>query len=536
YRKFRPTDFSEVKGQDHIVKTLQNQIKTDRIGHAYLFTGTRGTGKTTVAKILSKAVNCEHLQDGNPCNECAICSNINSGASVNVREIDAASNNSVENIRQIIEEVQYPPTEGRYKVYIIDEVHMLSAGAFNALLKTLEEPPEYVIFILATTEIGKIPVTITSRCQRYDFHRITIETIAKRLRELCDREGIKAEDKAINYIAKAADGSMRDALSLLDQCVAFYLGEELTFDNVLTCLGVVDTQIFSRLLRCIINKDVAGTLDIIDEVIKDGKEIGQFITDFTWYLRNIILIRSSSDMADVIDVSSENMKLLEEEAKLVKDEEVIRYIRILSELNNEIRYSNTKRVLVEIGMIKLCKPAIAPDVDEIMVRLEELEDQVANGVKVAAVSMGNANAAPAPTATAAPKEVPKALPEDIKNVINNWKNIVTSIEDHPIKTAFLRAKLNVTEDNGNLVIVLNKDKLGNDELYAAKLLTDPKTNEEAEVKVKETLESTIERVIGKRVNIVVREQSNIHTGHTLDPRKEFKSPVVDNLNFDVDEE
>ena len=217
YRKWRPDTFEDVKGQDHIVTTLKNQISADRIGHAYLFCGTRGTGKTSVAKIFARAVNCEHPVNGSPCGECPACKAIAAGTSMNVIEIDAASNNGVDNIREIREEVQYSPTEGKYKVYIIDEVHMLSIGAFNALLKTLEEPPAYVIFILATTEAAKIPITIMSRCQRYDFHRISIETIADRLTQLMKAENISVEDRAIRYVAKAADGSMRDALSLLDQ-------------------------------------------------------------------------------------------------------------------------------------------------------------------------------------------------------------------------------------------------------------------------------------------------------------------------------
>lgn len=225
YRKFRPQEFEDVKGQEHIVTTLKNQIKADRIGHAYLFCGTRGTGKTTVAKIFAKAVNCEHPVDGSPCGQCPACQGIAAGTSMNVIEIDAASNNGVDNIRQIREEVSYRPTEGKYKVYIIDEVHMLSAGAFNALLKTLEEPPAYVIFILATTEAHKIPITILSRCQRYDFHRISIDTITDRLAELMRTEQVDVEERALRYVAKAGDGSMRDALSLLDQCIAFHLGE-----------------------------------------------------------------------------------------------------------------------------------------------------------------------------------------------------------------------------------------------------------------------------------------------------------------------
>ncbi len=249
YRKFRPSEFSDVKGQDHIVTTLKNQIRADRIGHAYLFCGTRGTGKTSIAKIFARAVNCENVRDGSPCGECASCRAIASGSSMNVAEIDAASNNGVDNIREIREEVAYSPAEGKYKVYIIDEVHMLSIGAFNALLKTLEEPPSYVIFILATTEAHKIPITILSRCQRYDFRRITTETIAARLQELMEEEQVEVEERALTYVAKAGDGSMRDALSLLDQCIAFYLGQKLTYDHVLEVLGAVDVEVFGDFFR-----------------------------------------------------------------------------------------------------------------------------------------------------------------------------------------------------------------------------------------------------------------------------------------------
>ena len=317
YRKFRPGEFEDVKGQDAIVKTLKNQISAGRIGHAYLFCGTRGTGKTTVAKIFAKAVNCEHPVDGSPCGECAACRAIAAGNSMNVIEIDAASNNGVDNIREIREEVAYRPTEGRYKVYIIDEVHMLSIGAFNALLKTLEEPPEYVIFILATTEANKIPVTILSRCQRYDFKRISIDTIAARLRELIDKEQWDVEEKAVRYIAKAADGSMRDGLSLLDQCAAFYIGERLTYDHVLEILGAVDTDVFSRLLREILSMDVSKVIETVDELVMGGRELSQLAADFTWYLRNLLLVKCSDDMEDVLDVSTENLAQLKEEAGMI---------------------------------------------------------------------------------------------------------------------------------------------------------------------------------------------------------------------------
>lgn len=356
YRKFRPATFADVKGQDHIVKTIKNQLQAKRIGHAYLFTGTRGTGKTTVAKILARAVNCLNPTEEGPCGECASCKAIAAGSSMNVIEIDAASNNGVDNVREIVEEIAYPPTEGNYKVYIIDEVHMLSIGAFNALLKTLEEPPSYVIFILATTEVHKLPITILSRCQRYDFRRISLETIADRLKTLLEKEEVVAEEKAVRYIAKVADGSMRDALSLLDQCIAFHLGQELTYDKVLDVLGAVDTGVFSRLLRSVLDQDVLGCITLLEEVVMQGRELTQFVTDFTWYMRNLMLVKSTDNLEDVIDMSTDNLNKLKEEAQLVEVDQIIRYIRIFSDLAGKIKYATQKRILVEIALIKLCKP------------------------------------------------------------------------------------------------------------------------------------------------------------------------------------
>lgn len=428
YRKFRPDNFHDVKGQDHIVTTLTNQIKADRIGHAYLFCGTRGTGKTTVAKILAKAVNCQNPKDGSPCNECPACKAIQAGTSMNVIEIDAASNNGVDNIREIREEVAYRPTEGKYKVYIIDEVHMLSTGAFNALLKTLEEPPSYVIFILATTEAHKIPVTILSRCQRYDFHRITIDTIAGRLTELLEAEGIQAEEKAVRYVAKAADGSMRDALSLLDQCIAFYLGQTLTYDKVLEVLGAVDIEVFSRLLRRILEGDVTGAIHILEELIAGGKELGQFVGDFTWYMRNLLLVKTSEDAYDVIDVSKENQKLLEEESRMTEVDTLMRYIRIFSELAGQIRYSSQKRILIEMALIKLCRPAMETNLDSLLDRIRVLEKRMEER-PVTVVS--SAPAQPLKGAETGrrqteerPEKPAKAVPEDLKKIISSWRMIV----------------------------------------------------------------------------------------------------------------
>ena len=379
YRKWRPGTFEDVKGQDHIVTTLKNQIRTGRIGHAYLFCGTRGTGKTTIAKILAQAVNCEHPVDGDPCGECSACRSIAAGNSVNVVEIDAASNNGVDNIREIRDEVRYSPAEGKYRVYIIDEVHMLSTGAFNALLKTLEEPPSYVIFILATTEVHKIPVTVLSRCQRYDFRRIGGDTITDRLAEMAAAEQIDVEEKALRYIAKKGDGSMRDAISLFDQCVAFHYGERLTYEKVLEVLGAVDGEVFSKLLRKVAKGDTAGSLRLVEEIVVQGREIAQFVLDFTWYMRNLLLFEASGD-EDSLDVTKEDLGRLREEAELVDGGTLMRYIRIFSELSNQLRYAAGKRVLLEVALIRLTKPQMEENLDSVLQRLKELEKRVEEGV------------------------------------------------------------------------------------------------------------------------------------------------------------
>lgn len=454
YRKFRPQEFEDVKGQEHIVTTLKNQIKADRIGHAYLFCGTRGTGKTTVAKILAKAVNCEHPVEGSPCGECPTCKAIAAGTSMNVIEIDAASNNGVDNIRQIREEVAYRPTEGRYKVYIIDEVHMLSAGAFNALLKTLEEPPAYVIFILATTEAHKIPITILSRCQRYDFHRISIDTIADRLTALMKEEQIEVEDRAIRYVAKAGDGSMRDALSLLDQCIAFHLGETLTYDNVLEVLGAVDTEVFSKLLRQILDKNITGAIATLDSLVNEGRELGQMVTDFTWYLRNLLLVQSSDGMEDVLDMSSDNLAALKEEAEMVSPEVLLRYIRIFSELGNQVRYATQKRILIEIAIIKLCKPQMETSYDALIDRIESMEYKLEKGIVVQAQSLPQSSSGSA-IEPQAKVELPKAIPEDIQVVIQNWKSILSEIG--AITKNYLNMAVPTLGNNGDLLLMLDDE-------------------------------------------------------------------------------
>lgn len=479
YRKFRPSSFEDVKGQDHIVTTLQNQIKANRIGHAYLFCGTRGTGKTSVAKIFAKAVNCEHPKDGSPCGECEMCRSISGGTSMNVIEIDAASNNGVDNIREIREEVAYRPTEGRFKVYIIDEVHMLSIGAFNALLKTLEEPPEYVIFILATTEVHKIPITILSRCQRYDFKRISIDVIVNRLRELMEAEQVEVEDKALRYVAKAADGSMRDALSLLDQCIAFHLGQRLTYDHVLDVLGAVDTDVFSRLLRNIIKRNIPQVLDTVEELVMEGRELTQLSADFTWYLRNLLLVKTSDNIEDVLDVSTENMLQLKEEAQIIEPDMLLRYIRIFSELSGQLKYATQKRVMLEVALIKLCTPAMEVEQDTLLERIRAVEEKVEQGTYAPAVQE---------TAAKLPKpELPNAIPEDIQEVVKNFRPIAD--ETSGMLRSFLKkARLSLGGDNKLMIVMpgtLEADVVGKEEH-------------------RQELEGLIEKRIGKKVEVEVR--------------------------------
>ena len=499
YRKFRPKTFEDVKGQEAIVTTLKNQIEADRIGHAYLFCGTRGTGKTTAAKIFAKAVNCLNPVNGSPCGKCAMCKAIEEGSIMNVVEIDAASNNGVDNIREIREEVSYRPTEGRYKVYIIDEVHMLSPGAFNALLKTLEEPPEYVIFILATTELHKIPITILSRCQQYHFKRIGIDVISDRLKELMNIEGVDVEDKAIRYVAKAADGSMRDALSLIDQCIAFYLGKTLTYDNVLEVLGTVDTEVFSRLLRSMIDMDTSSVLEIVEELTMTGRELSQITADFIWYLRNLLLAKTSDNIEDVLDVSTENLRQLQEEAKLVNIDTLLRYIKNFSELSGNMKYATQKRVLLEVALIKACTPAMEKGDDSLSERLraverklEETENELAElkekGIAVKSTRHIYEDRSVNKEDTISKPKAPAAIPEDVKEAVRIFKSV--SSECSGFLMGALADARPTLGDNGHLQLV-----------FSNSVAADTVSRSDH----KEELISRFEERLGKRIEIDVAQ-------------------------------
>ena len=496
YRKWRPANFDEVKGQDTIVRTLRNQIIYNRIGHAYLFCGTRGTGKTSIAKLYAKAVNCQNPVNGNPCNACPSCRAINAQNSLDVYEIDAASNNGVDHIRDIREQVQYSPTEGKYKVYIIDEVHMLSSGAFNALLKTLEEPPSYVIFILATTEKHRIPVTILSRCQQYDFRRISVDTIESHLLELMEKENIEAEDKALRYIARAADGSMRDALSLLDQCIAFYLGQALTYEKVLDVLGAADTTTFSRLLRSILAADTGMVLGTVNQVITEGRDLSQFLSDFLWYLRNLLILKDQGGNEESLDMSAESIETLREETGMIDNPTLLRFIRNLSALSGQIRNSTQKRILLEVGFIKLCRPDMEADQESFSQRILQLEQQMTSlsqmamsgsfqrnamvsgqpihpipgnpaGIPAADSGIlqtgtgGLQNTAPPQAMTMEDRLQERFKPEevtDLKNFADQWIKIRSSLPSVLMKKMLKHSRISVMDDSSKILLFFDESQ------------------------------------------------------------------------------
>ena len=383
YRKWRPRTFSEVVGQDPIMTALKNQVKSGRIGHAYLFCGTRGTGKTSTAKIFARAVNCLHPVDGDPCNECELCREGESD--FNILEIDAASNNGVDSIRDLREEVRYAPARGKYKIYIIDEVHMLSASAFNALLKTLEEPPAHVIFILATTEPHKILPTILSRCQRYDFRRISARDITNQLIKLSEREGIQADEDALAYIADAADGAMRDALSILDQCSAFYMDKRITLEKVLDVLGATDRQLFLRMTQVLVSRDRVACLKELEELFASGRDTSRFLLDWIAYLRNALLLQMMGEEAlHFIALPESELAGLRGLCGQIGSDTISYYIEALAQLELSLRSATEKRILLEVGLLRLCR-LDDPSSKGMLARLEQVEQKMARGVPVAPV-------------------------------------------------------------------------------------------------------------------------------------------------------
>ena len=384
YRKFRPLNFAEIVGQEHITRTLRNQIIADRVGHAYLFNGGRGTGKTSAAKVLARAINCLNPKDGEPCNECEICKGAINGSLTDIVEMDAASNNSVEDIRSIREEVNFLPTKAKYRVYIIDEVHMLSTGAFNALLKTLEEPPEHVKFILATTEPQKLPATILSRCQRFDFKRISNENIIKRLTTVCEKSNIEITKEALNIIAILSEGAMRDALSILERCIQDG-DNKIDEDKIKDLVGIPKITYIAKITEAITNYDVTQALENVDVVLTEGKDINNLVWELIKYVKDILVYKAAGKL-DLY--SEEEIEKIEEISEKVSKEDLIDIVYKLSELENEIKWSTQKTIMLQAGIIKLCskQAKIGNNIEE---RIEKIEKYLrsGNGINMGAASM-----------------------------------------------------------------------------------------------------------------------------------------------------
>ncbi|WP_270305027.1 DNA polymerase III subunit gamma/tau [Terrisporobacter petrolearius] len=435
YRVYRPKTFEDVVGQEHIVKTLKNQIRNSNIGHAYLFSGTRGTGKTSTAKIFARAVNCLNSNDEEPCNECEICVDTLNDNIMDIVEIDAASNNSVDDIRELRESVKYTPSKAKYKVYIIDEVHMLSQGAFNALLKTLEEPPSYVIFILATTEPHKIPATILSRCQRFDFKRVSSKDIANRMAYICEKENIQAEEKALSLIARNSQGALRDALSILDQCMSFG-NEIIEYNDVIELLGTVNIDELFELSQAIIDENTKKTLQILNEFIIWGKDIRNLINDLIDQFRNLMVCKVSKDLDEIISLPEENIEKLKEQAKTININDLIRILNILSETQDSMKSSSNTRILAEVTMMKIAQPMFDESKEALIKRIENLEQIVESGnIKVVAVqnesksSLNNINEKLNNQEEEQDIIYEEVKSEDVKLVEASWKKIIGKIKD-----------------------------------------------------------------------------------------------------------
>lgn len=425
YRKYRPKVFSDVYGQDHVTSTLKNEIKNGRVSHAYLFTGSRGTGKTTCAKILAKAVNCEHNVDGEPCNECEVCKGLDNGSIYDVVEIDAASNNGVDNIRELRDETNYAPSRGKYRVYIIDEVHMLSTGAFNALLKTLEEPPAHVIFILATTEVHKLPATILSRCQRFDFKRIQPETMAVRLKEVAGLEGLSLDDDAAVLIARIADGALRDGLSILDQCAG--RSREINSDLVSEVAGLAGREAMYKLSDCIANSDSNTAMSIISDLYQNSFDMERLCVEMINHFRNFLVAKTVRKSRELIICTDDEYNTILEASKGFTVESIVFALDLFQNTLVTIKGGASARIEVEMAFIKLCEPKMDESIASLLDRVSKLENAIKSGVKVQPTQ----TAVPAPKEEYVPREEPKPQPKAESTPEPTPEPETTPVEEEP---------------------------------------------------------------------------------------------------------
>ena len=508
YRVYRPQKFEDVVGQEHITKTLRNQIENNNIGHAYLFSGTRGTGKTSTAKIFARAVNCLESIEQEPCNECEVCKDILHDNIMDVVEIDAASNNSVDDIRELRENVKYSPTKAKYKVYIIDEVHMLSQGAFNALLKTLEEPPSYVIFILATTEPHKIPATILSRCQRFDFKRVTVKDITSRMKKICVEENIEVEEKALNLIARNSQGALRDALSILDQCISFG-DNKIEYKDVVELLGTVNVEQLFDLAQYIINQDTKESLKILNEFIVWGKDIRNLINDLIDHFRNLMICKVSTDLDEIISLPEETIEQLKSQADTINNNDLIRILNILSTTQDNIKTASNPRVVAEVTMMKIAQPMFDESKEALIKRIENLEKVIESGnIKVTTVNeaLDNQNIE---SEVKEEIEYEDVKSEDVKLIEHSWKNILKSIKaDKNMPVYALLGDVRNFNVYENALYLIFDDNYG----FAKTRLSSPETIDYIQNKIREIINRSFNVKIVlksevKNIDLDIKEKS-----------------------------
>lgn len=532
YRVYRPKTFGDVVGQEHIVKTLKNQIKNNNIGHAYLFSGTRGTGKTSTAKIFARAVNCLNPINEEPCNECEICIDTLNDNIMDIVEIDAASNNSVDDIRELRESVKYTPSKAKYKVYIIDEVHMLSQGAFNALLKTLEEPPSYVIFILATTEPHKIPATILSRCQRFDFKRVSSKDIASRMSYICKKENIEAEEKALSLIARNSQGALRDALSILDQCMSFG-NEKIEYNDVIELLGTVNIDELFELSQSIIDENTKKSLEILNEFIIWGKDIRNLINDLIDHFRNLMVCKVSKDLDEIISLPEESIERLKEQSQNVNINDLIRILNILSETQDSMKSSSNTRILAEVTIMKIAQPMFDESKEALIKRIENLEEKIESGnIKVSTVQIEQSKDVKSQIIEDDKVEENKedvayeeVKSEDVRLVESSWKKVTQKIkDDRKLSVAALLKEVNTFNVKDNILYLIFNDNFS----FARSRLNSKDTIE--------YVESIIREVLNRSFNIQIylkSEVASLNLSETINKADEGEEILKNIVNKDI---
>lgn len=510
YRAYRPQIFEDVIGQENITRTLKNQIENNNVGHAYLFSGTRGTGKTSTAKIFARAVNCTESINQEPCNKCDICKDIIHDNIMDVIEIDAASNNSVDDIRELRESVKYSPSKAKYKVYIIDEVHMLSQGAFNALLKTLEEPPSYIIFILATTEPHKIPATILSRCQRFDFKRVIVKDMSDKMKKICKEEDIDIEDKALNLISRNAQGALRDALSILEQCISFG-DNKIKYKDVVELLGTVNVEQLFDMAESIIKEDTKKSLQILNEFVIGGKDIRNLINDLIDHFRNLMVCKVSNDLDEIISLPEEIITLLKNQSKSVDINDLIRILNILSIAQDNIKTSSNPRVLAEVTMMKIAQPMFDESKESLIKRIENLEKFIESGnIKVVTDNLSNNTEEEKNINISEEIVYEKVKSEDIRLIEASWDKIRLNIkqdkQNKQMPVYFLLGDVKSFNISKNLLYIIYGEGFD----FAKKRLSNPQTLKYIEKVIRDTINRSfsIRVILESEVNNIKLELKN----------------------------